>query len=122
MNPGDTSAAEATCAYLGSLNEGRGVNPGDTPVRRRVGTPSPYAQRRPGREPRRHATTTRRARSGTTALNEGRGVNPGDTLPYSHVELRFAQAISGPVVIGSGRQRGFGLCVPVDEVNGGSKR
>ena len=34
--------------------------------------------------------------------------------PYSHVELRFAQAVPGPVVIGSGRQRGFGLCVPVD--------
>ena len=36
-------------------------------------------------------------------------------LPYSHVELRFAEAVSGPVVIGSGRQRGFGLCIPVDD-------
>ena len=36
-------------------------------------------------------------------------------LSYSHVELRFAQAIAGPVVIGSGRQRGFGLCIPVDD-------
>ncbi len=35
-------------------------------------------------------------------------------LPYSHVELWFEQAIPGPVVIGSGRQRGFGLCVPLD--------
>ena len=35
-------------------------------------------------------------------------------LPYSHVELQFEQAIPGPVVIGSGRQRGFGLCVPLD--------
>ena len=35
-------------------------------------------------------------------------------LPYSHVKLRFEQAIPGPVVIGSGRQRGFGLCVPLD--------
>jgi CRISPR-associated protein Csb2 len=35
-------------------------------------------------------------------------------LPYSHVELRFEQPIPGPVVIGSGRQRGFGLCVPLD--------
>lgn len=35
-------------------------------------------------------------------------------LPYSHVELRFDRSISGPVVIGSGRQRGFGLCVPID--------
>lgn len=34
-------------------------------------------------------------------------------LPYSHVELRFERPISGPVVIGSGRQRGFGLCVPL---------
>ena len=33
--------------------------------------------------------------------------------PYSHVELVFAEPISGPVVIGAGRQRGFGLCVPV---------
>ena len=35
-------------------------------------------------------------------------------LPYSHVELYFDRAIPGPVVIGSGRQRGFGLCVPLD--------
>lgn len=33
-------------------------------------------------------------------------------LPYCHVELRFADPIPGPVVIGSGRQRGFGLCAP----------
>ena len=43
-------------------------------------------------------------------------------LPYSHVELLFEQAVPGPVVIGSGRQRGFGLCVPVDEAGGGSRR
>lgn len=36
-------------------------------------------------------------------------------LPYSHVELCFAEPVSGPVVIGAGRQRGFGLCVPVPE-------
>ena len=42
--------------------------------------------------------------------------------PYSHVELRFAEAVPGPVVIGSGRQRGFGLCVPVDDVGGGSRQ
>ena len=36
-------------------------------------------------------------------------------LPYSHVELRFAHPVPGPVVIGSGRQRGFGLCIPVDD-------
>ena len=36
-------------------------------------------------------------------------------LPYSHVELVFAEPIGGPVVIGAGRQRGFGLCVPGDD-------
>ena len=35
-------------------------------------------------------------------------------LPYSHVEIRFARPVPGPVVIGAGRQRGFGLCIPVD--------
>lgn len=36
-------------------------------------------------------------------------------LPYSHVELLFDRPVPGPVVIGSGRQRGFGLCVPVHD-------
>ena len=35
-------------------------------------------------------------------------------LPYSHAEFRFAEPIAGPVVVGAGRQRGFGLCAPVD--------
>ncbi|MBC6441647.1 MAG: type I-U CRISPR-associated protein Cas5/Cas6 [Rhodobacteraceae bacterium] len=35
--------------------------------------------------------------------------------PYSHVELHFDDPVPGPVVIGAGRQRGFGLCVPVQE-------
>jgi len=36
-------------------------------------------------------------------------------LPYSHVELCFAEPVRGPVVLGAGRQRGLGLCVQVDE-------
>jgi len=36
-------------------------------------------------------------------------------LPYSHAEIRFAEPVAGPVVVGAGRQRGFGLCVPVDD-------
>lgn len=36
-------------------------------------------------------------------------------LPYSHIMVRFAEPVAGPVVIGSGRQRGFGLCVQVDD-------
>ena len=44
---------------------------------------------------------------------------PGRTgLPYSHVQLWFEEAVVGPVVIGAGRQRGFGLCVPVDDGHG----
>lgn len=34
-------------------------------------------------------------------------------LPYSHIELRFNRPVPGPFAIGSGRQRGFGLCVPL---------
>ena len=33
-------------------------------------------------------------------------------LPYSHVAIGFDRSIRGPVIVGSGRQRGFGLCVP----------
>ena len=36
-------------------------------------------------------------------------------LPYSHAKFRFAEPVEGPVVVGAGRQRGFGLCVPVDD-------
>ena len=36
-------------------------------------------------------------------------------MPYSHVELVFSEPVKGPIVIGSGRQRGLGLCVPVRE-------
>lgn len=35
-------------------------------------------------------------------------------LPYSHIEIRFPEPVPGPVVIGSGRQRGFGLCIPME--------
>lgn len=34
--------------------------------------------------------------------------------PYSHLELEFAEPVDGLVVIGAGRQRGFGLCVPLN--------
>ncbi len=37
------------------------------------------AQRRPGREPRRHAVSAAMRRSRLRSLNEGRGANPGDT-------------------------------------------
>ena len=62
-------------------------------------------------------------RSGRTPLVKGAvdlapvEVNrPGKpSPPYSHIELWFAEPVLGPVVIGSGRQRGLGLCVPVEQ-------
>ena len=54
-NPGDTRPAErGPCRRSQALNEGRGANPGDTCVSRSRRTGSSFAQRRPGREPRRH--------------------------------------------------------------------
>ena len=66
-------------AGLEALNEGRGLNPGDThpcilPVWARS-----LAQRRPGPEPRRHALNAYDHASADDSLNEGRGLNPGDT-------------------------------------------
>ena len=106
VNPGDTSGGPAPgTTDNGALNEGRGVNPGDTSGsfdgfiwrhcaqrrpgreprrhRRRWPSRSPRlnaAQRRPGREPRRHPRRSAgRGGAAAGALNEGRGVNPGDT-------------------------------------------
>ena len=36
-----------------------------------------------------------------------------DAKPYSHAVFQFKEPISGPIVVGAGRQRGFGLCVPI---------
>ena len=77
-NPGDTLCAGIGPRSARTLNEGRGANPGDT----RSTCPRPPrwsgAQRRPGREPRRHRAAG--AAAGARApLNEGRGANPGDT-------------------------------------------
>ena len=40
------------------------------------------AQRRPGREPRRHPVPGRRDVRPHSSLNEGRGANPGDTWKF----------------------------------------
>ena len=40
---------------------------------------------------------------------------PDQAKPYSHIAMRFAEPVRGPVVIGGGRSRGFGLCVPANE-------
>ena len=63
MNPGDTPGFDAPRpADEAPLNEGRGVNPGDT-------TPACPAEAR------------------SCPLNEGRGVNPGDTLAGGVVQV-----------------------------------
>ena len=43
---------------------------------------------------------------------------PGPGLPYSHLKIWFNEPVTGPVVIGAGRQRGLGLCVEADEREG----
>ena len=61
VNPGDTAGTQATLAGVaGPLNQGRGVNPGDTSL---FGTTFQI----PG-----------------PTLNQGRGVNPGDTPAQVH--------------------------------------
>ena len=103
-----------------SLNEGRGANPGDTPAQWDTGQGSRIAQRRPGREPRRHQRSRRRAWPSSSAqrrpgreprrhqpilewrgrletpLNEGRGANPGDTRAVSAREARRRAAQRRP--------------------------
>ena len=54
VNPGDTRDTPRGARRAPALNEGRGVNPGDT-------------------------RTTHPGRRSARPLNEGRGVNPGDT-------------------------------------------
>ena len=86
-----TKAGASTPATLGRrcralphsapLNEGRSVNPGDTHLARLFhddGTAC-FAQRRPERQPRRHAISRTAATGRSRPLNEGRSVNPGDT-------------------------------------------
>ena len=81
---GARTPATRGCAPTGrsrrrSLNEGRGANPGDTRVMPDADGRAITAQRRPGREPRRHQVPREGWGRGSAALNEGRGANPGDT-------------------------------------------
>ncbi len=45
-----------------------------------------------------------------------RSGRPG--LPYSHLMIWFDRLVTGPVVIGAGRQRGLGLCVDAGQREG----
>ena len=104
-------------ANRSTLNEGRGANPGDTldtlpprahgPFRSTkagartpatrcnaqvLPAPADPAQRRPGREPRRHAERLGALPPASTTLNEGRGANPGDTRRTPRTEGRPARS------------------------------
>ena len=62
-----------------TLNEGRGINPGDTCALCALCVELHAAQRRPGHKPRRHLVNYTERPLDYDALNEGRGINPGDT-------------------------------------------
>jgi CRISPR-associated protein Csb2 len=37
--------------------------------------------------------------------------------PYSHLVVEFSEPITGPVMLGRGRQFGMGLALPVDRIS-----
>ena len=80
VNPGDTLGRLRWTPGRSSLNQGRGVNPGDTSTDYQVrSTFAVNAQPRPGRKPRRHSLERMDWTNKPNPLNQGRGVNPGDT-------------------------------------------
>ena len=86
------------------------------------------AQRRPGRESRRHELVTAGSSGGSTALNEGRDVNPGDTHPRVRTPSAPASLNEGRDVNPGDTQRhgrGPAGAVPLNEgrdVNPGDTR
>ncbi len=79
MNPGDTFETPRPPVLFPTAQRRPGREPRRHPgPRPRVCEPLP-AQRRPGREPRRHHGRVSPTVARNVALNEGRGVNPGDT-------------------------------------------
>ncbi len=79
-----------------ALNEGRGINPGDTANSRLIFSNAMTAQRRPGHKPRRHGVENYPMQESDKALNEGRGINPGDTFMQVLTWLGFIGAQRRP--------------------------
>lgn len=50
-------------------------------------------------------------------LRRGAG---GDRVQHTHAVLRFAEPVRGPVLLGAGRYRGYGLCRPLQAEERGS--
>jgi CRISPR-associated protein Csb2 len=41
--------------------------------------------------------------------------SPYRSKPFAHLVLTFVRPIRGPLILGAGRFRGLGLCVPLDD-------
>ena len=79
MNPGDTGHVLLNRIPVPALNEGRGMNPGDThPESSRPCAPRRALNEGRGMNPGDIRDCARPGRA-ASALNEGRGMNPGDT-------------------------------------------
>ena len=70
------------------------MSPGDTWLAYNNITRKNHAQRRPGREPRRHLPGAPRARTACLSLNEGRDVSPGDTPWHAMAGVRRKAALN----------------------------
>ncbi len=82
LGPGDTRWSAGGWRWCGSLNEGRGLGPGDTlEPRRLLCQPEVAAQRRPGTRPRRHLNTAAASMESSPAQRR-----PG-TRPRRHVSV-----------------------------------
>ena len=80
INPGDTTAFSVRGNPRKPLNEGRGINPGDTVRVQASRLNVNYRSTKAGAST--PATRESACRTGSrgNSLNEGRGINPGDTF------------------------------------------
>ena len=93
-----------------TLNEGRGLDPGNTPIALLCLLQCAIAQRRPGPRPRQHMSRLGGLGRKPLSLNEGRGLDPGNTRPArpSGWSLRFALNEGRGLDPGNTRHRGLG--------------
>ncbi len=85
--PATPSESGRICACTVTLNEGRGLDPGNTAGESHVEPPSRDAQRRPGPRPRQHWRAAGSPRRCRRTLNEGRGLDPGNTAGSERGEI-----------------------------------
>ena len=109
INPGDTPRRlDLARPTRESLNEGRGINPGDTSSVTTYTSSPMCAQRRPGHQPRRHWTR----RHGTQQTRSNRSTKAGASTPATPRPTACTSEASGPLNEGRGINPGdtrFGL-------------